>query len=44
MGCGTGELTQRLQELVGEEGLVMGVDASESMASIHSAQFFSMLI
>ncbi|CAE6446638.1 unnamed protein product [Rhizoctonia solani] len=31
MGCGTGELTLRLQELVGEEGLVMGVDASESM-------------
>ncbi|KDN36962.1 hypothetical protein RSAG8_10496, partial [Rhizoctonia solani AG-8 WAC10335] len=26
MGCGTGELTLRLQELVGEEGLVLGVD------------------
>ncbi|CAE6473579.1 unnamed protein product [Rhizoctonia solani] len=31
MGCGTGELTRRLQELTGEEGLVLGVDASESM-------------
>ncbi|KAJ1299283.1 hypothetical protein OPQ81_011868 [Rhizoctonia solani] len=31
MGCGTGELTIRLQELVGENGIVLGVDASESM-------------
>ncbi|CAE6347334.1 unnamed protein product [Rhizoctonia solani] len=31
LGCGTGELTLRLEELVGQEGLVIGVDASESM-------------
>ncbi|EUC54054.1 UbiE/COQ5 family methyltransferase, partial [Rhizoctonia solani AG-3 Rhs1AP] len=34
MGCGTGELTLRLQELTGEEGLVLGVDANESMLEI----------
>ncbi|KAF8713203.1 Mitochondrial carrier, partial [Rhizoctonia solani] len=34
MGCGTGELTLRLQKLVGEEGLILGVDASESMLKI----------
>ena len=30
-GCGSGELTVKIQELVGEEGSVVGVDASESM-------------
>ncbi|CCO36816.1 hypothetical protein BN14_10962 [Rhizoctonia solani AG-1 IB] len=30
MGCGTGELTQRLQELVGEEGLVMGLEVARA--------------
>jgi SAM-dependent methyltransferase len=34
LGCGTGELTLRLEELVGQEGLVIGVDASESMVSV----------
>lgn len=33
MGCGTGELTFRLQEFVGQGGLVLGVDSSRSMAS-----------
>ncbi|CAE6506136.1 unnamed protein product [Rhizoctonia solani] len=31
MGCGTGELTMRLQDLVGEDGFVLGVDASQTM-------------
>lgn len=31
MGCGTGELTLRLQEIVGENGIVVGVDASRDM-------------
>ncbi|KAF8755016.1 ATP binding [Rhizoctonia solani] len=31
LGCGTGELTLRLQRLVGKEGIVVGVDASENM-------------
>jgi trans-aconitate methyltransferase len=31
MGCGTGELTLRIQKLVGDEGLVLGVDACENM-------------
>lgn len=33
MGCGTGELTFRLQEIVGEEGIVVGVDTSSNMVS-----------
>ncbi|CAE6429930.1 unnamed protein product [Rhizoctonia solani] len=31
MGCGTGELTLRLQQLAGRNGLALGIDASESM-------------
>lgn len=31
MGCGTGELTFRLQEIAGEDGVVVGVDASRNM-------------
>ncbi|CAE6472999.1 unnamed protein product, partial [Rhizoctonia solani] len=31
MGCGTGELTYRLQEFVGHDGLVVGVDSSRDM-------------
>ncbi|KAL5632439.1 hypothetical protein ACGC1H_005409 [Rhizoctonia solani] len=31
MGCGTGELTYRLQEFVGHDGLVVGVDSSLDM-------------
>lgn len=31
MGCGTGELTHRLQEFVGNAGLVVGVDTSQNM-------------
>jgi SAM-dependent methyltransferase len=33
LGCGTGELSFRLQEFVGESGLVLGVDSSENMVS-----------
>lgn len=31
LGCGSGELTFRLQEIVGEDGIVVGVDASRDM-------------
>ncbi|KAG8698902.1 hypothetical protein FRC09_006947 [Ceratobasidium sp. 395] len=31
IGCGTGELSVRLQDLLGEEGVLVGVDASEDM-------------
>ncbi|CAE6367356.1 unnamed protein product [Rhizoctonia solani] len=31
VGCGTGELALRLQQIVGKEGLVVGIDSSESM-------------
>ncbi|CAE6367374.1 unnamed protein product [Rhizoctonia solani] len=31
MGCGTGELTHSLQEFVGHDGLVVGVDSSQDM-------------
>ncbi|KAH7334175.1 S-adenosyl-L-methionine-dependent methyltransferase [Rhizoctonia solani] len=34
MGCGTGELTLRLQDLVGDKGLILGVDASQGMLDI----------
>ena len=34
-GCGTGELTKLLTNLVGEDGKVLGLDASENMASSH---------
>ncbi|CAE6455184.1 unnamed protein product [Rhizoctonia solani] len=37
MGCGTGELTLRLQELAGEQGLVLGVDASKEMLEVAEA-------
>ena len=33
LGCGTGELTVRLQEFVGPNGLVVGMDASGDMVS-----------
>ncbi|KAG8689353.1 hypothetical protein FRC08_010991 [Ceratobasidium sp. 394] len=31
IGCGTGELSVRLQEFLGEEGILVGMDASEDM-------------
>ncbi|KAG8731355.1 hypothetical protein FRC12_019775 [Ceratobasidium sp. 428] len=31
IGCGTGELSVRLQDFLGEEGALVGVDASEGM-------------
>jgi ubiquinone/menaquinone biosynthesis C-methylase UbiE len=31
LGCGTGELTVRLKELVGEAGSVWGIDSSTDM-------------
>ncbi|KAF8489396.1 S-adenosyl-L-methionine-dependent methyltransferase [Gautieria morchelliformis] len=30
-GCGSGEVTRKLQDLVGQNGLVVGVDSSENM-------------
>ena len=33
IGCGTGELSLELRRIVGHDGIVLGVDASESMAS-----------
>jgi ubiquinone/menaquinone biosynthesis C-methylase UbiE len=30
-GCGSGEVTRRLQDLVGQNGVVVGIDSSESM-------------
>lgn len=32
-GCGTGEVTLELSELVADTGIVVGVDSSQSMAS-----------
>ena len=32
-GCGTGDLTQKIQELVGSEGFVVGVDSSANMVN-----------
>jgi ubiquinone/menaquinone biosynthesis C-methylase UbiE len=34
VGCGTGELSVRLQGIVGKGGLVLGIDSSESMVSV----------
>ena len=31
LGCGSGELTKKLAQAVGSEGIVVGVDASDSM-------------
>ena len=31
LGCGSGELTKKLIQAVGSEGIVVGVDASDSM-------------
>ncbi|ELU42182.1 methyltransferase domain-containing protein [Rhizoctonia solani AG-1 IA] len=31
LGCGTGELTLRIERIVGPEGLVLGIDSNESM-------------
>lgn len=33
-GCGTGEVTLQIAEIVGKDGLVVGVDRSESMVSV----------
>jgi ubiquinone/menaquinone biosynthesis C-methylase UbiE len=32
-GCGSGEVTLQIAEMVGDDGLVVGVDSSETMAS-----------
>lgn len=34
-GCGSGELTVQLQSIVGESGLVIGVDSSQNMVRYH---------
>jgi len=39
-GCGSGEVTLRIVEMVGEKGLVVGVDYSESMVSPDSYVFY----
>ncbi|KAF8755257.1 S-adenosyl-L-methionine-dependent methyltransferase [Rhizoctonia solani] len=31
MGCGTGELTCRLREAVGQDGMIVGIDSSQNM-------------
>ncbi|ELU42320.1 glycosyl hydrolase family 61 domain-containing protein [Rhizoctonia solani AG-1 IA] len=31
MGCGTGELTCRVQEAVGQDGMIVGIDSSQNM-------------
>jgi ubiquinone/menaquinone biosynthesis C-methylase UbiE len=36
LGCGTGELTRQLKEAVGKEGVVVGVDSSETMVRTSS--------
>lgn len=38
LGCGSGELTAKLGQLVGAEGLVMGIDSSPDM--VRSAIFW----
>ncbi|KAF8685650.1 S-adenosyl-L-methionine-dependent methyltransferase [Rhizoctonia solani] len=32
MGCGTGELTCRLREAVGQDGMIVGIDSSQNMS------------
>jgi len=32
-GCGTGEITLKLSEVVADPGVVVGIDSSQSMAS-----------
>lgn len=34
LGCGSGELTVKLGELVGSEGLVVGIDSSPDMVCV----------
>jgi ubiquinone/menaquinone biosynthesis C-methylase UbiE len=33
LGCGTGELTRGIMEVVGEGGTVVGIDSNQSMVS-----------
>ena len=37
-GCGTGEITLKLLEVVADPGIVVGIDSSQSMASAWSFQ------
>ncbi|KAG9089834.1 hypothetical protein FRC07_012249, partial [Ceratobasidium sp. 392] len=39
IGCGTGELSVRLQEFLGQEGVLVGVDASEDMNLVIPEEF-----
>ena len=34
LGCGTGELTENIKDLVGDDGEVWAVDSSESMVCV----------
>lgn len=40
-GCGSGEITKELKKLVGDEGVVVGVDISESMVSFTRSTSYS---
>jgi ubiquinone/menaquinone biosynthesis C-methylase UbiE len=44
MGCGTGELTYNLQKSAGHDGLVVGVDSSQDMASSLIALIFDLCL
>lgn len=35
-GCGSGEISLKLQDLVGENGVIVGVDSSENMVCRHA--------
>lgn len=35
LGCGTGEITIAIKEVVGQQGTVIGVDANQSMVRQH---------
>lgn len=41
-GCGSGELTHRLESLVGEKGEIWGVDANAEM--VHSIYFVALIV
>lgn len=40
-GCGSGELTVQLQSIVGDSGLIVGIDSSKHMVSLFIFQVHS---
>ena len=40
-GCGTGELSIQIAQIVGEDGVVIGVDSSQSMVKLITPFHFS---